>query len=183
MISKSAELEWDYLQWLEYFIAVCEGAQKPIDAILVADFSIWHIKEHSAIGSALYSCFVGIRSIILLEMLSSEPVTLHKAAQTIPVDVKTRGLFRRASSDSIRELMHFTDQNRTTEERLKLVGKCLMKIQSTDNVSLNAMTLRTKAFVSFLTRCVKKTAAKLYNYSVTHQQTLKHTLRGQIISR
>lgn len=181
MASKSAELEWDYLQWLEYFVNACEGADKPVDAILVADFALSHIKQHPTIGAAAYSCFVGFRSVFLLEMSLSEPEALQKAAQAIPVTVKTRGLFRRASSDSIKELMHFADKTRTTEERQKMVGKWLMKVQGTERASLNAMASRTKAFVSLLTRCAKKTTAKLYNYSVTHQQTMKPALRSQII--
>lgn len=183
MASKSAELEWDYLQWLEYFVAVCEGAQKPVDAILAADFAIRYIEQHQTIGPAMYSCFVGIRSVSLLEMSSSEPKALHKAAQDILTNVKTRGLFHRASSASIKELIHFADKQRTSEERQQMVGKYLTKVQATESASLIAMASRNKAFVSFLTRCAKKTTAKLYNYSVTHQQTMKRVLRSQIISR
>lgn len=179
---QSKSLEWDFVLWLEHAASICENADRRLDGVLILDCAIGYVDMFSADGKGARALLLHLMVSFLLG-LSPRKRTGLPTNETEQRDSRIEVLLlQQHTTGIIRSVFKSCGTDKTSRMCEAVALRYLDEISDMaahDFVPQHAP----KNFVPFVIRCVKKSATKVYNHTVTDKLLEKPELRGLIVAR
>ncbi|KAL3673406.1 hypothetical protein V7S43_001118 [Phytophthora oleae] len=181
LIYSSDPLQWEYIQWLEHFSVVSELSGMHLRSAMILEHAVQYSKLFGSTGEPVESCLLFSTAGALFSAVSSANREIYPSWDRCDTSVIVKKL-EAGTGRMIRDLCErpsakWADQ---CEKTARVYLKKLEVLAPFSFVSLGSEDF--PVFVPFMTRMLRRSATKAFNYAINAQHSAKYQLYHQVIT-
>ncbi|ETL87444.1 hypothetical protein L917_13360 [Phytophthora nicotianae] len=182
-IHRSDSLQWEYIQWLEHFALICELSGMHLRSAMILENAVQYVQLFGSAGKAIETCLVVSTAGSLFSAASSE----NRGSCFISRDGFSSSAIDKnletGTGRMIRDLVHNISSDKWTDQCEKAARVYLKKLEALAPYSFASMNSKDHpGFVPFMTRSLKRSSTKMFNYAIAVQHSAKYQLYYQVIT-
>ncbi|KAG2769756.1 hypothetical protein PC129_g4280 [Phytophthora cactorum] len=179
----SDSLQWEYIQWLEHFALICEISGMHLRSAMILENAVQYVQLFGSTGKPIESCLLFSIAGALFTAVHSEKRENHPSSRDSFSKSAIDKTLESGTGKMIRDLVHSTSSDKWTDQCEKTARVYLKKLEALAPFSFVSLDSKHHpGFVPFMTRSLKRSATKTFNYAISAQHSAKYQLYHQVIT-
>ncbi|POM63593.1 Separin [Phytophthora palmivora] len=180
-VYRSDSLQWEYLQWLQHFALMCEMSGMHLKSAKILENAVQYAQLFGKTADPIQSCLLFSIAGDLFSASSSEKQGKASSSRNRFGSLSIEKNMESGPGRIIDDLVFKTSSGDWIEQCEKAARVYLKKLESLAPFNCSVLGSQDR-FVVFMTRIVKRSATKVFNYTIGAQHTAKFQLYHQVIT-
>ncbi|POM76871.1 Separin [Phytophthora palmivora] len=180
-VYRSDSLQWEYLQWLQHFALMCEMSGMHLKSAKILENAVQYAQLFGKTAEPIQSCLLFSIAGDLFSASSSEKQGKASSTRNRFGSLSIEKNMESGPGRIIDDLVFKTSSGDWIEQCEKAARVYLKKLESLAPFNCSVLGSQDR-FVVFMTRIVKRSATKVFNYTIGAQHAAKFQLYHQVIT-
>ncbi|GMF37016.1 unnamed protein product [Phytophthora fragariaefolia] len=160
----SESLQWEYIYWLEHFASICDVYGLHLKSAMILDSAVQYAKLFGSLGTPIQAYLLISIAGMLFSAAGSTEVEISRVSQSECATTSFDCRLLSCTGKLFRDLFNSTASSKKSEQCEMAARVYLKKVEAITPYSF--VGLGSQEHVIFLTRCLKRSTTKAYNYAM-----------------